>query len=114
MSEEISNMNVQSLWGNPFFDFVIKPSTSKSGGILAILDKRKFTSISSSIGDGFMAVFGWWQSAEVQCLFVVVYAPQNQRKKRKLWTDIEKIISSHDTISIIMGDFNEVRNAVER
>ncbi|GJU73334.1 cytochrome P450 [Tanacetum coccineum] len=114
MSEEISNITVKSLWGNPFFDFATKPSNGKSGGILAIWDKRKFTPISSSIGDGFLAVLGWWQSVEVPCLFVVVYAPQNQRKKRKLWTDIESIIASHDTISIIMGDFNEVRNVAER
>nr|GEV94752.1 cytochrome P450 [Tanacetum cinerariifolium] len=51
---------------------------------------------------------------EVPCLFVVVYAPQNQRKKRKLWTDIESIIASHDTISIIMRDFNELRNSADR
>ncbi|GJW33833.1 hypothetical protein Tco_0053865 [Tanacetum coccineum] len=61
MSEEISNITVKSLWGNPFFDFATKPSNGKSGGILAIWDKRKFTPISSSIGDGFLAVLGWWR-----------------------------------------------------
>ncbi|GKE15166.1 cytochrome P450 [Tanacetum coccineum] len=114
MSEEIANITVKSLWGNPFFDFATKPSNGKSGRILAIWNQRKFTPISSSISDGFLAVLGWWQSVEVPCLFVVVYAPQNQRKKGKRWTNIESIIASHDTISIIMGDFNEVRNVAER
>ncbi|GJZ80757.1 cytochrome P450, partial [Tanacetum coccineum] len=42
------------------------------------------------------------------------YAPQDQRRKRKLWKDITQLISIHNTLTILLGDFNEVRNVDER
>nr|GFA06055.1 cytochrome P450 [Tanacetum cinerariifolium] len=42
------------------------------------------------------------------------YAPQEQRRKRKLWKDITQLFSIHNTLTIVLGDFNEVRNVDER
>ncbi|GKB20026.1 cytochrome P450 [Tanacetum coccineum] len=57
---------------------------------------------------------GTWQSLSVPCLMVVVYAPQSQAKKNKLWHDLASLINSHDNLSVVMGDFNEVRSPSER
>lgn len=45
---------------------------------------------------------------------IIVYAPQEPRKKRKLWKDLSNILDSHDQLSIVLGDFNEVRSTNER
>lgn len=45
---------------------------------------------------------------------VVVYAPQEANKKRKLWKEISNLLSSYDILSIVLGDFNEVRSGNER
>ncbi|PWA73278.1 reverse transcriptase domain, Reverse transcriptase zinc-binding domain protein [Artemisia annua] len=93
---------------------IVRSASGKSGGLLAVWDKRKFASISTTIGDGFLAVLGSWQAVDIPCLFVVVYDPQDQKSKLKLWDNIEKIIALHDTLSVILGDFNKVRFASER
>ncbi|PWA19483.1 cytochrome P450 [Artemisia annua] len=114
MSRNMCKFTIETLWGSPFFDFASNAALGKSGGLLAVWDKRKFVSISTTIGDGFLAVLGSWQAVDIPCLFVVVYAPQDQKSKLKLWDNIEKIIALHDTLSVILGDFNEVRFASER
>ncbi|PWA49263.1 cytochrome P450 [Artemisia annua] len=45
---------------------------------------------------------------------VVVYAPQDQSNKIKLWNDLTTIIQNHNSLSIVLGDFNEVRSSAER
>nr|GEV19963.1 hypothetical protein [Tanacetum cinerariifolium] len=38
-----------------------------------------------------------------------VYAPQEQRLKRKLWFELTELILNHNTLAVILGDFNEER-----
>nr|GEY35359.1 outer envelope pore protein 16-2, chloroplastic-like [Tanacetum cinerariifolium] len=67
-------------------------ANGKSGGIVAIWDTSKFHMTSSIIGDGFLALTGKWLSIDVDCLFIVVYAPQALNRKKKLWLDIESLV----------------------
>ncbi|GJX56691.1 putative RNA-directed DNA polymerase, eukaryota, reverse transcriptase zinc-binding domain protein, partial [Tanacetum coccineum] len=48
------------------------------------------------------------------CLIVVVYAPQDQIKKKKLLYDVSRLIANYNTLFIVLGDFNEVRNESKR
>ncbi|GJZ40892.1 cytochrome P450 [Tanacetum coccineum] len=43
-----------------------------------------------------------------------VYAPQEQRLKRKLWLELTELLLNPNTLSVILGDFNEVRVKFER
>ncbi|GJS41994.1 RNA-directed DNA polymerase, eukaryota [Tanacetum coccineum] len=101
------------MWNNSRFNFVCKKLDGKSGGIIAIWDTSYFTLTNSLDGDGFLALVGNWQNISGPCLFIVVYAPQDHRKK-KLWSDISCLIVTHNTLSIVMEDFNEVMHAGER
>ncbi|GJU00433.1 putative RNA-directed DNA polymerase, eukaryota, reverse transcriptase zinc-binding domain protein [Tanacetum coccineum] len=85
----------------------------ESGGIVAIWDTSYFTLTNSLDGDGFLALVENLQNISGPCLFIVVYAPQDHRKKKKLWSDISCLIATHNTLSIVIGDFNEVRHAGE-
>ncbi|GKA04343.1 cytochrome P450 [Tanacetum coccineum] len=48
------------------------------------------------------------------CIFIVVYTPQCIRKKKILWDNLNSILVENDCLSVIVGDFNEVRNPDER
>ncbi|GJX77405.1 cytochrome P450 [Tanacetum coccineum] len=64
-------------------------------------------------GGGFIAVKGIWISIDSPCLLIVVYAPQCIQKKQILWATLHNIITVNDCLTTL-GDFNEVRNALER
>ncbi|GKE90483.1 cytochrome P450, partial [Tanacetum coccineum] len=68
----------------------------------------------STSGDGFLAVLGKWVSLNANCFFVVVYAPQELSRKKKLWMDIKDVVDSVNLIFVVMGDFSEVRYATKR
>ncbi|GKE40517.1 cytochrome P450 [Tanacetum coccineum] len=109
MSNDDNNFLIQSMWGHSSFDHLVKKAEGRSGGIMAIWDPSKFSLITSSIGDGFLSLFGRWIPCDLQCLIIIVYAPQEPNRKKKL-----RLINSANTMSVIMGDFNEVRSATER
>ena len=114
MSRDDNQFLIQSLWGSKPYGFSVKKAEGKSGGIIAIWDASVFNPIYTTGGDGFIAILGNWRGVDVPCLMVVVYAPQEHCKKKKLWSEISNLINSHDTLSVVLGDFNEVRNANER
>ncbi|GKA48743.1 cytochrome P450 [Tanacetum coccineum] len=105
---------LKGLWNNSSFDYVFQKSVGKSGGILAIWDTSSFQKFSWLEGDEFLAIKGTWLPIDTACLFIVVYAPQCIHKKKALWDALNLIISSHDCLTIILGDYNEVRNESER
>nr|GEV22250.1 RNA-directed DNA polymerase, eukaryota, reverse transcriptase zinc-binding domain protein [Tanacetum cinerariifolium] len=47
-------------------------------------------------------------------MFIAVYAPQSLASKIVLWSTLSQLISNWDGRDIVMGDFNEVREASER
>ncbi|GJW18810.1 cytochrome P450 [Tanacetum coccineum] len=53
---------------------------------------------------GYLALLGNWLHIPIPCLFIIVYAPQDQRRKRKLWNDLDQSISAHNSFTIVLGD----------
>ncbi|GKA55168.1 cytochrome P450, partial [Tanacetum coccineum] len=104
MTPSADQFLIKQLWNNTPYEFAVKESDGKSGGIIAVWDCTSFSLISTTVGDGFLALLGTWQSLSVPCLMVVVYAPQSQAKKNKLWHDLASLINSHDNLSVVMGD----------
>ncbi|GJQ91774.1 cytochrome P450 [Tanacetum coccineum] len=45
---------------------------------------------------------------------IIVHAPQDTIKKRNLWVKLTNLIEDSQVMSIILGDFNEVRSENER
>ncbi|GKF25673.1 cytochrome P450, partial [Tanacetum coccineum] len=111
---DMNRLVLKSMWINSQFENVVKNSEGNSGGIVAIWDNTLFTLSSSLEGDGFLAIVGNWYNINIHCLIIIVYAPQDQRRKRKLWKDITQLILIHNNLTIVLGDFNEVRNVDEQ
>ena len=114
MSHDDTHYLIQSLWKSNTFGHYTKKADGKSGGIIAIWDPNYFSSTTSMDGDGFVAIIGNWIDLDENCLLIVVYAPQELSRKEKLWRDLISIINKHNMLTIVLGDFNEVRTASER
>ncbi|GJV40292.1 RNA-directed DNA polymerase, eukaryota [Tanacetum coccineum] len=79
---------IRQVWGNTNFDFTSSSSRGRSGG--------------------------YWIQNGLKVMFVAVYAPQSLAGKTELWSSISRLIRNWDGHIIVMGDFNEVREARER
>nr|GEU32772.1 RNA-directed DNA polymerase, eukaryota, reverse transcriptase zinc-binding domain protein [Tanacetum cinerariifolium] len=54
------------------------------------------------------------QFDRMDCLMIVVYAPQELDYKRSLWNKITSLVNNYNGMSIVLGDFNKVRCELER
>ncbi|PWA47510.1 RNA-directed DNA polymerase, eukaryota, Reverse transcriptase zinc-binding domain protein [Artemisia annua] len=50
----------------------------------------------------------------MDCLMIVVYAPQELDSKRSLWNKIANLVKNYNGMFIVLGDLNEVRCEQER
>nr|GEX07937.1 RNA-directed DNA polymerase, eukaryota [Tanacetum cinerariifolium] len=84
--ESISHMDVKSVWGNSNYQFVVSGSIGNSGGILCVWEETLFKKVDVSIFDNFIALYGIWLPTNSKILIV----------------------------TIVLGEFNEVRSEDER
>nr|GEX76808.1 RNA-directed DNA polymerase, eukaryota [Tanacetum cinerariifolium] len=84
----IIDFTVKVLWGTMSFDFASIPSIGQSGGS--------------------------WLASNSDLLFISVYSSQELPLKRALWTFLTHTIDQWSGEVVVMGDFNEVRYALER
>ncbi|GJT58097.1 RNA-directed DNA polymerase, eukaryota, partial [Tanacetum coccineum] len=64
--------------------------------------------------DNYVAAQGTWIQNGLKIMFIAVYAPQSLASKIVLWSTLSQLISNWDGHAIVMGDFNEVREAADR
>nr|GEV77981.1 RNA-directed DNA polymerase, eukaryota [Tanacetum cinerariifolium] len=62
----------------------------------------------------FIAIACTWIPSNSNLLIISVYAPQPRVEKRLLWNYISSLITHWQGDALVLGDFNEVRNAEER
>ncbi|GKA22784.1 cytochrome P450 [Tanacetum coccineum] len=104
---------IHSLWGNNMCDFAVKNLNGNSGGIIAIWGSSMFkrqTIIDKE--DGFLAIYGEWLKDGIACLMFIVYAPHD--RKTILWNRLTDLLHNFLDMSIVLGDFKEVRCEMER
>nr|GEX90644.1 hypothetical protein [Tanacetum cinerariifolium] len=105
---------VRQAWGNSNFDFAASSSRGLSGGIICVWNNLLFHNVSILCFDNYVVVEGRWIPNDVQILWINVYAPQEFSCKVSLWSSLANLISQWKGCVMIMGDFNEVREANER
>nr|GEZ60492.1 cytochrome P450 [Tanacetum cinerariifolium] len=108
MSSVDNQFMLESMWGHSAFDSVSKHAEGKYGGIIAMRDTSKFSIQSSSTGDGFLAIMGNWIPLNTTCVFIVVYAPQDPRKKKSV-SAFNEFISSSGLFVLPMGGMRFTR-----
>nr|GEV31598.1 WAT1-related protein At3g28050-like [Tanacetum cinerariifolium] len=113
-AENVSDMEIKSLWGNTKFDAIVSQSLDNSRGLLCVWDPNSFKKDNHIILDNFIALFGKWRANQTRMLIVSVYAPQAVSLKCTLWSYLSSLINRWNGECIVLGDFNEVRRKEER
>ncbi|GKB93864.1 RNA-directed DNA polymerase, eukaryota [Tanacetum coccineum] len=72
------------------------------------------TKIIVDMGDEIGRSGGCWVLNGLDIMFIAVYAPQSVTGKIELWDSLSRLITNWVGNVIVMGDFNEVREAGER
>ncbi|XP_057809109.1 uncharacterized protein LOC131023581 [Salvia miltiorrhiza] len=102
-------------WGRSNFDWAVRESEGRSGGILSVWSKDKFVATSKWNVTGAVIVNGIWLQGGLHCCFVNVYAPMGTTEKESLWDTLQLIaLQNKDSCLCFLGDFNAVRDPGER
>lgn len=94
------------------FDFAESKAVGASGGIIMLWNKECFKSNTVTIHRNFIIVTGFLQNFE--CALVNVYAPNDPRGRRELWSELLQAKTLSQIPWCIGGDFNEIRLMSER
>ena len=114
-SESLQDFDVFAIWGNKNVGWETSPSVGNSGGLITMWDPKHFEFNSANHHRNYSIIMGTLKSIKYPCGFINTYAPQEDRRKRELWANLQNIITSDpDRCWIITGDFNEVRTSGER
>ncbi|GJX36639.1 RNA-directed DNA polymerase, eukaryota, reverse transcriptase zinc-binding domain protein [Tanacetum coccineum] len=105
---------LRQIWGNVHFDFASTLARGLSGGIICLWNSLVFRKSRIVFNDNYVVIDGLWIPNDVQVKWIVVYAPQSLSNKITLWSTLSNLLDNWDGISVIMGDFNEVRDEGER
>ncbi|GKE89326.1 RNA-directed DNA polymerase, eukaryota, reverse transcriptase zinc-binding domain protein, partial [Tanacetum coccineum] len=84
------------------------------GGLISIWDPDAFNATRTVLKESLLIVEGVWVHYELKCYMTNVYAPQEEWKKQALWNSILLFMQQNPGMYIVFGDFNVVRNEVER
>ncbi|KVI01510.1 Endonuclease/exonuclease/phosphatase, partial [Cynara cardunculus var. scolymus] len=106
---------VASVWGGPQFQFAAIDPVGHSSGLITIWNDSLFQAQCVEKKEGFIAVMGSWLASKLTMGVINVYAPQDSKRKRLLWTELLGTLKKYSGVAwVICGDFNEVRTADER
>ncbi|GKB66637.1 RNA-directed DNA polymerase, eukaryota, reverse transcriptase zinc-binding domain protein [Tanacetum coccineum] len=111
---DLALMLLRSIWGNSQFDFATSSAMGLSGGIISIWNNLVFSKSNIMCNDNYVVVDGFWIPGDVNIKWINVYAPQNLSSKLVLWSTLLNLIATWDDVVVMMGYFNEVRDASER
>ncbi|PWA56941.1 RNA-directed DNA polymerase, eukaryota [Artemisia annua] len=102
------------VWGNTHFDFASTSARGMSGGIICIWNNLAFIKHRILCNENYVVVEGLWIPNNLKIMWIAVYAPQSLSAKIPLWASLVTIIANWDGILVVIGDFNEVREASKR
>ncbi|GLT59680.1 hypothetical protein SLA2020_324870 [Shorea laevis] len=105
----------RAIWGRGDFDWVMKSAIGSSGGILCLWNQNSIKAQNKVEGFGFCGFEGQWGSEGVPCIFINVYAPCDKQERRRVWTELQVMLSNYnDRWWCIGGDFNAIRSVEEK
>ncbi|XP_071728379.1 uncharacterized protein [Rutidosis leptorrhynchoides] len=98
---------IEKIWGNNGHKFAVKNSKGNLGGILTVWDTKIFTANHFVERESFIAVKGKWKSAGTDLILINIYGPHTDEGKKKMWDELNDVMSNDNSMWILMGDFNE-------
>lgn len=105
----------QALWGDSEVCWVVQPAINTAGGILCLWSEKTFKMERKIIGTGFVMLSGKWIQEDQLVNIISIYSPCDIQSKRLLWETIKQLKNqSPGGLWCICGDFNSIRNPIER
>lgn len=93
----------------------LHPACNRVGGLLCLWSEQSFRMERRISDHGFIYLEGMWVPDGQKMSIVSIYSAYNMAQKRNLWEQIRQLRnSSFGGLWCILGDFNSVRNLVER
>ncbi|XP_071739669.1 uncharacterized protein [Rutidosis leptorrhynchoides] len=105
---------VENLWGSHNVEYVVKYAVGRSGGLLLICYSNIFKVNQVAEGDHLFVIKGTLSNYDTEIVVVNVYGPHCDEKKKKLWTELNRLLQFDNVAWVLCGDFNEVRSSAER
>ncbi|GKV15257.1 hypothetical protein SLEP1_g26053 [Rubroshorea leprosula] len=102
------------LWHSEDFDWVVKDSIGRSGGLLCVWNSKAISVKHVWEGENFISIQGVWTVENVVINVVNVYSPCQLAGKRILWLELKNLVLQTGGMWCVVGDFNVVRKVEEK
>ncbi|GKV31438.1 hypothetical protein SLEP1_g40124 [Rubroshorea leprosula] len=112
--ELVDKQLCRKLWDSDNMEWVAKPSSGASGGLIIIWNSEVFKKVDVFEGDGFLGIYGLWGPDAHPCILCNVYSSCDLEKKKILWGSFQQKIKNNRGCWCIGGDFNVIRCLQER
>ncbi|XP_022002514.1 uncharacterized protein LOC110899925 [Helianthus annuus] len=101
-------------WGRSVYNLAVVNSQGRSGGLACLWCPSIFRCVDIVRNRFFIVVSGFLVSSGCRINYMNVYAPNDAVSRRNVWSEILGVKNSLQGLWVLMGDFNEVRDASER
>lgn len=64
--------------------------------------------------NSFIVISGEWIGCSEKINFINIYVPNDQGERKRLWSTLLQVMENKNSIWLLMGDFNEVREKGDR
>ncbi|KAK8668743.1 hypothetical protein V6N13_106189 [Hibiscus sabdariffa] len=111
--EILSDNENSSLWYDEDFGYQVSNAVGKSGGLVTVWDKTKFSMEAVSINTNFILIRGKWSEFNDSILVVNAYAPCQANEQAMLWENLSALVNECSNSKVVAGGFNAVRSRGE-
>lgn len=105
---------IKSLWNSTNIEWLFSPSIGNSGGIITMWKGDYFKASSHKIEKNWIAICGLLSSCHFNGTLINIYNPCNKEERAIIWQDIVEFHNVTSLPCLILGDFNEVLDPIER
>ncbi|XP_021971973.1 uncharacterized protein LOC110867144 [Helianthus annuus] len=112
--QDAENFKFNQLWERAEFKLAVENSQGRSWGLACIWCPSVFRCVDIIKSRFFIVVLGFLVQTGCRINFMNIYAPSEAVGWRALWSEILDVKNSLQGLWVMMGDFNEVRDASER
>ncbi|KAJ9559670.1 hypothetical protein OSB04_004830 [Centaurea solstitialis] len=108
------NFQNSRVWDGDDGGYAFLSAQGNSGGLVTIWDTKLFNCTQIIQEVDFLVVIGSWLNKDGLVGFINVYAPNSVSLRKGTWDRLQIVIAKDDIDWCIFGDFNEVRDPIER
>ncbi|XP_022040475.1 uncharacterized protein LOC110943026 [Helianthus annuus] len=101
-------------WGRSVYELAVVNSQGRSGGLACLWCPSVFRCVDIIRNRFFIVISGYMLPSGCRINYMNVYAPNDIVGRRAVWSEILGVRNSIQGLWVLMGDFNEVRDASER